>query len=86
MNKNDILFLFHSPYSAWGIRYRLTKLPKNNSYTLLLELCANAIEEKKLTSQQAKTLIDQARTGKIELAFDNFKKITLYPTDKEVKK
>jgi hypothetical protein len=77
MNKNDILFIFHSPYSAWGLRYRVTKLPKDNDYTDFVELCAKAIEKKKLTSKQARFLVASARTGQkgIEVALDCFEKI-----------
>lgn len=63
MNKNDFLYLFHFPNSAWGLRYRASKLPAKAPYTKLLEILAILLDEKKIKTSDAKFTIKLARAG-----------------------
>lgn len=72
MNKNDILFIFHSPHGSWGLRHRASKLPKGNQYKLLLEALAKALDEKRINKNQSKKIIEYWRSGKPDLAVKMF--------------
>lgn len=61
MNKNDILCLFHSPHSSWGLRHRASKLPKDNPYRKLLEILAELQEKKEINKTESKKIISLAR-------------------------
>ena len=61
MKKDDFLFLFHSPSSSWGLRYRAQKLPRNNQYRMFLEAIAKGLDDKKLKQHEAVKIIDYWR-------------------------
>jgi len=68
LKKNDVLFIFHSPHSAWGLRHRATKLPQGNDYRLLLEALAKALDKKAISKQESRYVIGVWRAGNPELA------------------
>jgi hypothetical protein len=62
MNKNDLLYIFHDPNSAWGLRHRASRL-EDCDYKLFLQKIADALEEKKLNKRDARKLIEYWRSG-----------------------
>lgn len=68
MDKNDILYIFHSPHSPWGLRYRASKLPKRNRYRLLLETLADLLDRKAISRSDSRRVIGVWRSGKPDLA------------------
>ena len=73
VNWDDILFIFHSPYSAWGLRYRASKLPKGD-YRSLLEVLSKSMDRKIVSQGEAKFLVELARGCKLETAVSMLEK------------
>ena len=63
MNKDDILCMFHSQYSPWGLRYRASKLPPKNIYRKLLELLSYMMEGHKINKTESMNIVSWAREG-----------------------
>ena len=54
--------MFKNPYSAKGLRKKVSKL-KDCPYKLMLELVADQVEEKKVTQNEAKKAIEYVQTN-----------------------
>lgn len=72
MNKNDVLFYFHSPHSSWSLRYRASKLPECDYQKFLLVL-ADVLDAKRLSTGEARKVIEYWREGNPKLAASVFK-------------
>jgi hypothetical protein len=75
LKKNDILFIFHSPHSAWGLRHRASKLPEGNDYRLFLEALAKALGKKVISTKESRNIIEHWRAGNPELAVSILEKM-----------
>ena len=72
MRWKDLLCLFHSPYSSWGLRYRADRLSdnpetRNLPYQQFLYAVASAIDAKKISEFDAKKAVEYFRTGNEDL-------------------
>lgn len=80
-------FLFHDPYSAWGLRYRANKLP-DCPYKYFLLAVSECVEKKYISKSYAHQIVVTARQGTIGLttALKELREVVCIEKEKDDKK